>query len=718
MLSAPCCIYTDVLIMRKSRAGCRGNGDAARRSLRGRTAAAARLDCARPRTACPAGKQRLLAVFDFLEVGVDDVVLLLGRFLRTGVLLAVAGAAGGLLGLRVGVHLLAQLLRGARQRSHFGVDFSLVAGLDRAFEVGDGRFDLFFLARFQLVAVFDQRLAGRVHQRVGLVARLGQLLDFLVFFGVDFGVLDHLLDFRFGQAGVGLDRDLVLFAGGLVFRADVQDAVGVDVEGHFNLRRAARGRRDAFQIEFAQALVAGRDFALALEDLDGHGRLVVVGGREHLRELGRDRRVLVDHLGHHAAQGFDTQRQRRHVQQQQVLALARQYRTLDGGADGDGFVRVDVLARILAEELFDLFLHLGHTGHTADQDDVVDVRHFHAGILDRHFAWLHGGVDQFLDQRFQLGAGHLQRQVDRRAVGHGDVGLVDLGLLRRRQFDLGALGRSLDALQGDRIFLQVQAIDLLELFDDVIDDALVEVFAAQEGVAVGRQHFELFFAIDVGDFNDGHVEGTAAQVIHGDLAVALFGLVQAESQRGRGWLIDDALDVQTGDTACVLGGLALRVVEVSRHGDDRFGDFFTEVVFGGLFHLAQHFGRDLRWRQFLVAHADPCVAVVGFHDRVRHQADVLLHFFFVELAADQTFDGEQRVLRIGDGLAFRRRADEDFAIFLVSNDRGRRTRAFGVFDYLWLTIFHDGNAGICRSQIDTDNSTHDISSFLLKFRWY
>jgi hypothetical protein len=74
-----------------------------------------------------------------------------------------------------------------------------------------------------------------------------------------------------------------------------------------------------------------------------------------------------------------------------------------------------------------------------------------------------------------------------------------------------ALGRSLDTLQGDRIF-QIQAVDLLELFDDVVDHALVEVFAAQEGVAVGRQHFELLLAIDVSDFDDRDVEGTAAQV--------------------------------------------------------------------------------------------------------------------------------------------------------------------------------------------------------------
>jgi hypothetical protein len=58
------------------------------------------------------------------------------------------------------------------------------------------------------------------------------------------GVLHHLLDLGFGQARVGLDGDLVFLAGALVLGRDVQDAVGVDVEGDLDLRHAARRRRD------------------------------------------------------------------------------------------------------------------------------------------------------------------------------------------------------------------------------------------------------------------------------------------------------------------------------------------------------------------------------------------------------------------------------------------------------------------------------------------
>src|SRR3712207_7256630 len=46
------------------------------------------------------------------------------------------------------------------------------------------------------------------------------------------GVLDHALDVGVRQAGLGLDADLLLLAGGLVFGVDGDDAVGVRSEEH------------------------------------------------------------------------------------------------------------------------------------------------------------------------------------------------------------------------------------------------------------------------------------------------------------------------------------------------------------------------------------------------------------------------------------------------------------------------------------------------------
>lgn len=84
------------------------------------------------------------------------------------------------------------------------------------------------------------------------------------------------------------DGDLVLLARGLVLRRHVQDAVGVDVERHVDLRHAARRWRDASQLELAQEVVVSRARALALKHLDQHAGLVVGVRGEYLLLLGGD----------------------------------------------------------------------------------------------------------------------------------------------------------------------------------------------------------------------------------------------------------------------------------------------------------------------------------------------------------------------------------------------------------------------------------------------
>ena len=85
--------------------------------------------------------------------------------------------------------------------------------------------------------------------------------------------------------------------------------------------------------------------------------------------------------------------------------------------------------------------------------------------------------------------------------------------------------------------------------------------------------------------SSGDVEGAAAQVVDGDGLILL--LVQTIGQRRSGRLVDDAQDFQAGDAAGVLGGLALRVVEVGRHGDDGLGDGLAEVASASALILAR-----------------------------------------------------------------------------------------------------------------------------------
>ena len=116
-------------------------------------------------------------------------------------------------------------------------------------------------------------------------------------------------------------------------------------------------------------------------------------------------------------------------------------------------------------------------------------------------------------------------------------------------------------------------VSVLEFVDDPIHERVVPVVTAEVRVAVGRLHFE----DAVADFEHRDVERAAAEVIHGDLLVLL--LVEAVSERRRGRLVDDAEHFEAGDLAGVLGRVALRVVEISRHRDDRLGDLFAELRF-------------------------------------------------------------------------------------------------------------------------------------------
>ena len=99
------------------------------------------------------------------------------------------------------------------------------------------------------------------------------------------------------------------------------------------------------------------------------------------------------------------------------------------------------------------------------------------------------------------------------------------------------------------------------------------------------------------DLQHGDVEGAAAQVVDHDLLVGL--LVQTVGQSRGGGLVDDALDVQAGDLAGVLGGLTLAVGEVGGDGDDRLGDGAAQVALGVGLQLAEDHGADLRGREIL-----------------------------------------------------------------------------------------------------------------------
>ncbi len=276
----------------------------------------------------------------------------------------------------------------------------------------------------------------------------------------------------------------------------------------------------------------------------------------------------------------------------------------------------------LAEQPLHQLLDLGHARLAADEYDFVDLAGRDAGIGHCLLARLKGAFQQVRHHLLQLGAGQLADEVLGARRVRGDEGQVDFGLDGGRELDLGFFRCVFQALQGHLVALraEVEAFFLLELGNEPVDDALVEIVAAQVRVAVGRFDLDDAFA----HFEDGNVERAAAEVVHGDGLVLL--LVEPVGQSSRRGLVDDALYFETGDFACVLGRLALRVVEVGRHGDHGLGDRLAQIGLGALLELLKDHCRDFGRGVFLALRHDgdvvallrqPCRAPSSFRRSLR-----------------------------------------------------------------------------------------------------
>ena len=90
-----------------------------------------------------------------------------------------------------------------------------------------------------------QRLGGSRQNRFRFRARLDDLALGEILLRVFDGFLEHALDFGFVDAVARLDFDGMLLAGAKILGADLEDAVGVNQEFHFDARQASGRRRHA-----------------------------------------------------------------------------------------------------------------------------------------------------------------------------------------------------------------------------------------------------------------------------------------------------------------------------------------------------------------------------------------------------------------------------------------------------------------------------------------
>src|SRR5207237_5813445 len=166
-------------------------------------------------------------------------------------------ARAGRLSLRLcrAVHELLELVRRTTETILGALHPLDIPALQRFTRLGELVVYRLAIVLRKLGAVLTQRALGRIHERVGLVAHFDLLLPLRVLGGVRLGLLHHPVDLVLGQAGRRGDGDVLLLAGRLVLRSDVQDAVRVDVEGHLDLRDLTRRRGDTDQVKLPEGAV-------------------------------------------------------------------------------------------------------------------------------------------------------------------------------------------------------------------------------------------------------------------------------------------------------------------------------------------------------------------------------------------------------------------------------------------------------------------------------
>jgi hypothetical protein len=137
------------------------------------------------------------------------------------------------------------------------------------------------------------------------------------------GLADHALDIGSGQttSSVG-DGDVGLATGGLVHGSDLQDTVGIQLEGTLELGGTAGHGGNARELELAEQVVVAGHGTLTLVDGELDSGLTILGGGEGLLLDGGDGSVTGNNDGHDTTLHLNSEREGDDIQKEEILAEA------------------------------------------------------------------------------------------------------------------------------------------------------------------------------------------------------------------------------------------------------------------------------------------------------------------------------------------------------------------------------------------------------------
>ena len=272
----------------------------------------------------------------------------------------------------------------------------------------------------------------------------------------------------------------------------------------------------------------------------------------------------------------------------------------------------------------------------------------------------------------------------------------------RREIDLHRLGRGAQALERLRVDARVVAVRVQERLGHALGDRHVEVVAAEEAVAGGRQDLE-----DVArEVEQRAVERAAAEVVDRD---PLLGRSpEPVRQRRRRGLVDDAEDLEPGHAPGHLGRGALQLVEVGGHGDDRALDPLAERPLGDLLGAREDERADLGQRVLAArgrrrAGPWPGPSLISKANLCRARSNLLA----LPRPADEALDARDGVLRVDDAPLLGPVADEHLAARMERHDARQQPAALLVGQHVDAPAPHAGRDGVGGAQVDSNDRHRD-----------
>jgi hypothetical protein len=322
------------------------------------------------------------------------------------------------------------------------------------------------------------------------------------------------------------------------------------------------------------------------------------------------------------------------------------------------------------------------------------------GITKDTLNGLHGATEEVLAEFLETSTGDRGVEVN---TLEERVNL-NRSLSRGREGTLGTLTSSAETTESTSITGEILLMLTLELVDEVVDEAVVEVLTTKVSVTSGGLNLEDALL----NGQEGNIEGTTTQIEDQDVALTLSLLVKTVGDSGGSRLVNDTEDVQTGNQTGVLGSLTLRVVKVGGNSDDSVVDGTTEIGLSSLTHLGQDHGGDFLRSELLLftleLNLDDGLATLvdDLEGPVLH---IRLDLSVGKTTTDQTLSIEDGVVRVHGDLVLGGITDETLGIGESHEGRGSTVTLVIGNDFNTVITEHT-HTGVGCTQVNTDSGGH------------